>query len=150
VRGTTLQFNPSFDAKAIARQLASDPQLYGAEYNSEWRDDLATFISRDLLEAAVDPGVLVQPPVDGVRYHAFADPSGGAVDSFTLAIAHLEKDGRVVLDLLLERRSPLDPYEVTKKIVALMNEYHCTACSGDGYAKRWVIDAFARAGASYL
>jgi hypothetical protein len=150
VRGTTLQFNPSFDAKAIARQLASDPQLYGAEYNSEWRDDLATFISRDLLEAAVDPGVLVRPPVDGVRYHAFADPSGGAVDSFTLAIAHLEKDGRVVLDLLLERRSPLDPYEVTKEIVALMNEYHCTACSGDGYAKRWVIDAFARAGASYL
>jgi choline dehydrogenase-like flavoprotein len=47
-----------------------------------------------LLEAAVDPGVLVRPPVDGVRYHAFADPSGGAVDSFTLAIAHLEKDGR--------------------------------------------------------
>jgi hypothetical protein len=55
VRGTTMQFNPSFDAKVIARQLASDPQLYGAEYNSEWRDDLATFISRDLLEAALIP-----------------------------------------------------------------------------------------------
>ena len=150
VRGTTLQFNPSFDAKVIARQLASDPQLYGAEYNSQWRDDLATFISRELLEAAVDPGVLVRPPVDGVLYHAFADPSGGAVDSFTLAIAHLEPDGRVVLDLLLERRSPLNPYEVTKEIVAVMREYRCTACSGDSYAKRWVIDAFAAAGASYL
>jgi hypothetical protein len=54
VRGTTLQFNPTFDAKVIERQLASDPQLYGAEYLSQWRDDLATFISRDLLEAAVD------------------------------------------------------------------------------------------------
>jgi hypothetical protein len=30
VRGTTLQFNPTFDAKVIERQLASDPQLYGA------------------------------------------------------------------------------------------------------------------------
>ncbi len=34
VRGTTLQFNPTFDAKIIARQIESDPQLYNAEYNS--------------------------------------------------------------------------------------------------------------------
>lgn len=40
VRGTTLMFNPTFNAKIIARQIADDPQLYGAEYNSEWRDDL--------------------------------------------------------------------------------------------------------------
>jgi hypothetical protein len=145
-----LQFNPSFNAKVIERQLAADPQLYGAEYNSQWRDDLATFISRELLEAAVDPGVIVRPPLDGVAYHAFADPSGGAIDSFTLAIAHLDQNGCVVLDLLLERRAPLNPYEVTKEIVALMREYRCTACVGDGYAKRWVTDAFAAAGASYL
>jgi hypothetical protein len=40
VRGGTMTFNPTFDAATIARQLASDPQLYGAEYNSQWRDDL--------------------------------------------------------------------------------------------------------------
>jgi hypothetical protein len=45
VKGTTLQFNPTFDAKIIERQIASDPQLYRAEYLSEWRDDLSTFIS---------------------------------------------------------------------------------------------------------
>jgi hypothetical protein len=68
VRGTTTQFNPTFDAKIIARQLAADPQLYGAEYNSEWRDDLATFISRQLLEAAVDTDVIVRPPQQDVQY----------------------------------------------------------------------------------
>ena len=81
--------------------MAQDRQLFGAEYLSEWRDDLASFIARDLLEAAVDPGVLVRPPVDGVVYYGFVDPSGGGADTFTMAIAH--REGGVVLDLLFER-----------------------------------------------
>ena len=30
-----------------------------------------------------------------------------------------------------------------------MKQYRCTTCIGDGYAKQWVIDAFAKAGATY-
>ncbi len=41
VRGTTLQFNPSFDEKIIAKALAEDRERYSAEYLSEWRDDLS-------------------------------------------------------------------------------------------------------------
>jgi hypothetical protein len=149
VRGTTLQFNPLFDAKVIERQLASDPQLYGAEYNSQWRDDLATFISRDLLEAAVDVGVVVRPPIDGVQYHAFTDASGGMEDSFTMGIAHRDKDGCLLLDLLFERRPPLNPYHVTEEIVALLKSYHCTRIVGDSYGARWVSDAFVKAGVTY-
>ena len=48
VKGSTTTFNPLFDAKVIERQIAADPQLFNAEYNSQWRDDLASFISRDL------------------------------------------------------------------------------------------------------
>jgi hypothetical protein len=125
VRGTTLQFNPTFDAKIIERQIASDPQLYRAEYLSEWRDDLATFISRDLLEAAIDVGVLVRPPIEGTKYLAFADASGGVGDSFTLGIAHRAGDSSVVLDLLFEKCAPFDPYAVTLEIVKLLKTYHC-------------------------
>ena len=78
VKGGTLAFNPTFDANVIERALAEDRQLFGAEYLSEWRDDLATFISRALLEAAVDADVIVRPPQEGVIYFAFDDPSGGA------------------------------------------------------------------------
>ena len=35
VKGTTLQFNPTFDANVIERALAEDRQLFGAEYLSE-------------------------------------------------------------------------------------------------------------------
>jgi hypothetical protein len=150
VRGTTLQFNPTFDAKTIARQIAEDPQLYGAEYNSQWRDDLATFIMRELLEAAVDRGVLVRPPVLGTNYFAFADPSGGAHDSFTLGISHREKDGSVVLDLLFERKAPFNPSEVTAEIAALLKSYRCTQVTGDKYAAQWVVEAFAKTGIRYI
>jgi hypothetical protein len=149
VKGTTLQFNPTFDAKIIARQIASDPQLYNAEYNSLWRDDLAGFIGRELLEAAVDIGVLVRPPVTDTRYFAFADPSGGVHDSFTLAIAHRDKDSSIVLDLLYECRPPMNPYEVAAEIAALLKTYGCSHVVGDKYAARWVIEAFAKVGVTY-
>jgi hypothetical protein len=149
VRGTTLQFNPTFDAKIITRQIESDPQLYNAEYNSQWRDDLSTFISRDLLEAAVDRGVVVRPPVAGTNYHSFADPSGGAHDSFTLAITHREKDDSVVLDLLYERKAPFNPSEATGEIATLLKSYRCTQTTGDRYGAQWVVEAFAKCGITY-
>jgi hypothetical protein len=150
VRGTTLQFNPSFDAKIIERQLRDDPQLYGAEYNSQWRDDLATFITRELLEAAVDRGVLVRPPQAGTICCAFCDPSGGAHDSFTAAIAHRDHGDMAVLDLLYERRAPFDPSVVVSEIADLLRGYRVAEITGDHYAARWVIEAFAKEGISYV
>jgi hypothetical protein len=150
VRGGRLQFNPTFNAKIIERQLLADRALYGAEYLCEWRDDLSTFISRQLLEAAVDPGVAVRPPRDDLRYFAFADPSGGVRDSFALGIAHRdESNNAAVLDLLFEKFAPLNPYETASEIAALLKEYHCAEVIGDAYAAKWVIDAFARIGVTY-
>ena len=149
VKGTTLQFNPLFDAKIIERQIASDPALYRAEYLSEWRDDLSSFISRSLLEAAVDIDVLVRPPKTDTKYFAFADPSGGAHDSFTLAIAHRDKDGSVVLDMLYERHAPFNPSEVVAEIAALLKPYRCSHVTGDKYAAQWVVEAFAKVGITY-
>ncbi len=62
---------------------------------AEWRDDVSTFVSRDLIEAAVDRGVLVRPTVPKGRYVGFCNPSGGVSDAFTLTIAHTE--GEVAL-----------------------------------------------------
>jgi len=110
---------------------------------------LSSFISRDLLEASVDRGVIVRSPIDGTKYQAFADPSGGAHDSFTLGISHREKDGSIVLDLLFERHAPFNPSEVTEEIAALLKSYRCSRVTGDKYAARWVTEAFAKAGITY-
>jgi len=101
-------------------------------------------------EAAVDRGVLVRSPVAGISYFAFADPSGGAHDSFTLGIAHREKVGSVVLDLLFERRAPFNPSEVTGEIAALLKTYRCMRVTGDKYAAQWVVEAFNKVGIRYI
>jgi hypothetical protein len=151
VKGTTMQFNSTFDAKIIARQLQEDPQLYAAEYNSQWRDDLSTFISRELLDAAVDRGVVVRPPVAGTNYFSFSDPSGGVHDSFTMAISHREKDDAVVLDMLYERKPPFNPSEIVEEIAALLKSYNrLSQVTGDKYAANWVVEAFAKTGIKYI
>jgi hypothetical protein len=153
VRGTTTQFNPSFDQRVIDKAIALDPQRYAAEYNSEWRDDLATFLSPDLLDAAVEPGVLVRPPLSDVAYHAFADPSGGRGDSFTASIAHREyRDGgeRTVVDLVYERFAPFNPSEVIEEIAALLRSYRCSSVTGDKYAAEFVVEAFRHCGIRYI
>jgi hypothetical protein len=149
IRATTQQLNPTFDAKTIARQIASDPALYNAEYNSQWRDDLSSYISRELLEAAVDRGVVVRPPNPETTYYAFADPSGGAHDSFTAAIAHREKGDVVVLDMLYERRPPFNPSETVQEIATLLQDYGLSKIVGDRYAAQWVVEAFDKCGVRY-
>jgi len=95
--------NPTLDQKLIDAEIERDPALNRAEWLAEWRDDISTFIDRALIENAVDNGVLVRPCVPNAKYRAFADPSGGAGDAFTLGIAHREKNNTVVLDCLVER-----------------------------------------------
>src|SRR4029453_13646105 len=96
-------------------------------YLAEFRSDLEAFISREVLEAATVPGRLGLPPLPGVQYCGFADPSGGSGgDSFTLAIAHHERRGeRVVsvLDFLAERLPPLNPEAVTEEYARFLKSY---------------------------
>ncbi len=150
VLGTTRQFNSTYSASTIDKKLAEDPQRYSAEYLSHWRDDLASFLPRDLLDAAVDPGVIVRPPQPNIHYIAGCDPSGGRGDSFTAAIAHREKDGMIVLDALFEAKSPFNPSAVVSEIAALLKDYHCYQTTGDNYGAEWVPDAFSKHGIRFL
>jgi hypothetical protein len=144
VRGTTLQFNPSFDAATIEAAIKGDPQFYEAEYNSRWRDDLQSFVSRDAVNACVDHGVRERPPERQHHYSAFCDPAGGSgKDSFTLAICHLE-DEIVVVDLIREIKPPFNPSEVVAEFARAMRDYRLTKVVGDKYASQWPIEAFAK------
>jgi hypothetical protein len=145
VKGTTRQFNPTFDQREIDRALASDPQLYGAEYLSEWRDDLSAFIDRALVEAATDIGIVVRAPQSGVRYVSFVDASGGRGDSSTCGIAHAEGQ-TAVLDCLIEIRSPHDPAIASRDISIVLKSYGITKTVADHYSANWAVGTFARNG----
>jgi hypothetical protein len=153
IKGTTRQLNPSFDQKKIDREIVKDAPRANAEYNSIWRDDLITFISRDLLEAAIESGVSVRAPMQGITYFAACDSSSGKGDSFTLAIAHKEiRNGvkRVVIDYLFEKRAPFRPTaEMFEEIAGVLQQYRCTVIEGDNYAVGYVTEGLARANITY-
>lgn len=148
VKGASRTFNPTLPQKVIDDAMARDPQAARAEWLAEWRDDLAGFLSRDLIEAAVEHGVTVRPPCRGHSYIGFADLSGGVHDSSACGIAHAEGE-HVVLDALYERRAPHSPEAAIAEISELLRSYFLSEVHGDKYASGFVIDAFSRCGISY-
>ncbi len=145
IRAPSMKLNPQLDAKEIAAELEKDPAKAGADWLAAWRDDLATFISRELIEAAVDNGVTVRPRVPNVRYHCMIDPSGGVGDSMTLGISHREND-LVILDCVVERPAPFQAQAVVREFAATMREYGLSVCTSDRYAASWVSQSFAAVG----
>jgi hypothetical protein len=148
IRAPSTKLNPTLDQAAINRELARDPASGKAEWLAEWRDDIAAYLDRALIENAVDRGVTARAPVPGVSYRAFADPSGGVSDSYALAIAH-QADGMIVLDALIEQKAPFNPAEVTGRMAAVLRTYGLKECFGDRYAGSWVPEAFRAHGIAY-
>jgi hypothetical protein len=72
------------------------------------------------------PGRFELPPIAGVLYQGFCDPSGGSADSMTMAIGHREND-RVVVDLIREMRPPFSPESVVKDFATTLKAYRISS-----------------------
>ena len=145
IRAPSLLLNPTLDPRIIEEALDSDPAAAKAEWLAEFRDDIGGWASVELIEAAVDRDVSVRPPVKGLRYVSFCDPSGGTRDSFTAAIAHSE-NGVAVLDALIEIKAPLNPVAATEQVAGLLKSYGLRETVSDKYAAGFATDAFAKCG----
>jgi len=135
--------NPTLDQDIIKAALAEDPQAAGAEWLCEWRADIESFLAFESLQACVVPDRFELPPVGRVEYTAFIDPSFGGQDSFTLAIAHSEMEGRVkILDTVRERKPGFKPDEVVAEFAQIMLAYRCLEVTSDRFSREWVRNAF--------
>jgi hypothetical protein len=148
-QAATRTMNPSVPQKVIDAAMEEDEAAALAEYGAQFRRDVEAFVSREVVEAATVPGRRELPPQSGVQHVAYCDPSGGSVDSFTVAIAHQEPDGAVVLDCLRERKAPFSPDAVVADFAAVLKQYGCTRVVGDRYAGEWPREAFLKAGIVY-
>jgi hypothetical protein len=144
----TRVMNPTVPQSVIDAALEADPSAAAAEYLAQFRADVESFVSRDVVDAAVVPGRHQLPRVEGVHYCAFVDPSGGQADSMTLAVTHAEGE-RVVLDLARERRPPFSPDHVVGEFSALLKAYGIGAVRGDRYGGLWPRERFAVHGVEY-
>ena len=147
-QGASRDFNSSLKQSVIDRATERDASAASSEYGGLFRSDIAAFIDREIVEAAVDHGVVVRPPQPGIMYTSFCDPSGGSRDSFTCAIAHM--DGQTaVLDCVLEVRAPFSPSDAVWKVAEALKGYRLHQTTGDRYGAQWVVDAFSKVGVRY-
>jgi hypothetical protein len=142
--------NPSVDMAWIAEQFDEDPVASEAEFNANFRSDVAEFVSLDVLEACVAPGLYEISPLPGVQYTAFVDPSGGSSDSMTLAISHREKDNLAVLDCTREVRAPFQPESAVEDFCRTLAAYRIWTVTGDRYAGEWPAEQFRKRNIRYL
>jgi hypothetical protein len=148
-KAPSLIMNPSLSPGLIAAELEADPEAGAAEWLAEFRRDVDRFIGQEAVEDAVVAGRRELPPVAGVVYRSFTDPSGGSQDSMTLAIAHGGEDGRVVLDCVRERRPPFSPESVVDEFSAVLKSYGLSYVTGDRYGGEWPREVFRKAGIGY-
>ena len=146
-KAATREMNPTASAVRIAAEYVRDPARASAEFGSEFRTDVEGFLTLELVESAMIHKREL-PPLSGIDYRAFCDPSGGASDAFTLAIAHFEKK-RVVLDVLREVVPPFSPERVVSDFCDVLKPYRCSEVVGDRYAGEWPREQFSKRGVTY-
>jgi hypothetical protein len=144
----TRTMHPRVDQAIIDAAYAADDSAAAAEYGAEFRRDVESFVSREIIDACTVPGRHELPPAGGVHYRAFVDPSGGSQDSMTLAIAH-DQDAITVVDAIREVRPPFNPDDVTRDFAALLHTYRIATVTGDRYAGEWPRERFRAHGIAY-
>ena len=140
--------NPTLSQRVVDRAYERDPAAAAAEFGGEFRTDIESFVSREVIDAATVPGRLRIPSIAGEHYVGFVDPSGGAQDSMTLGVAHTEGD-TAILDAVREVRPPFSPESVVADFVALLRSYGLSEVTGDRWGGEFVHEQFDKAGVTY-
>jgi hypothetical protein len=149
-QAATRVMNPTVPQAFVDDQYERDPSGAEAEYGATFRSDVESFVSREVVDAAVVPGRHELPRLTGVHHHGFVDPSGGSgFDSMTLAISHRDRSGMVILDLVRERRPRFSPENVASEFAATLKVYGIKRVTGDHYAGEWPKEQFRKAGVQY-
>jgi hypothetical protein len=142
--------NPSVPEQVIRDAFDRDPASAAAEYGAEFRSDVETFVSREVVDTAIAPGRHELPRVSGTNYVAFVDPSGGSSDAMAIALAHLDrKTNSVILDAVRERKPPFSPEAVVEDFAQLLKSYGIGRVTGDRYAGEWPRERFRVHGIAY-
>lgn len=148
-KAATRTMNPNLPQAIIDAAMEVDPASAAAEYSAEFRTDVETYISREVVDAAVVIGRRELPRIGSVTYRAFVDPSGGSSNSMTLAIAHMDGT-RVVLDLVRERKPPFSPDDVAREFADVLKSYNVASVRGDRYGGEWPRERFRTHGIDYI
>lgn len=140
--------NPTLSQAEIDREFEEDPAAARSEFGGEWREDVAEFVPRSLIESLVIPHRKELMVKKRHGYRAGVDLSGGRTDSAALCVVHKE-DGRIVQDFIREWSAPHNPYAVVAEVAAELKRWGLLSVEGDQYAGNWPVHAFRAHGIRY-
>jgi hypothetical protein len=153
VQAASRELNPKLSQAVVDRAYEDDPASAESEFGGAFRQAVSAYLTRQIIERAVDKGIGARFPLPGIKYLSFCDVSGGSgTDSFAVAIGHLSSADGVdlaVIDTVLEFRPPFDPLDVVKRAAASLASWNVASVVGDNYAAQWPVTAFAKHGITY-
>jgi hypothetical protein len=147
----TTVMNPTIDQGFIDKESKKDPAAAASEWFAEFRQDIETFINREVLESVIVSGCYELGPIEGTTYQAFCDPAGGSgKDSYALAIGHYDHKNKTrVLDLIRAVKPPFSPAKVTKEFSEILKTYNLSTITGDRWGGEFPREAFLKNGITY-
>jgi hypothetical protein len=145
----TRLMNPTISEQVVEDALARDASVGASEWLAEFRSDIESYITREAVEACIEPGIRERPPVSGLKYVGFVDPSGGRADSMTMAIGHGEGKDCAVVDCIREVRPPFDPGAVVQEFAGTLSSYGVREVRGDRFGGEWPMAEFRKRGIWY-
>jgi hypothetical protein len=136
----TRDMNPTVSQTVIDAAVEADPSAASAEYLAEFRRDIESFLTAEIVNAAVS----VSNPPSGFSCFGFHDAADGSgKDSMCSAISHADNEIRIC-DALLETRPPFVPSVAIKEHAEFFRSYGVTNVTADRYAKSYVKEEFAK------
>ena len=147
-QGTSRDFNPTLPQSVVDRALERDPAAASAEFLAIFRTDIESFINREVVDAATVPGRFELPPAAGTNCIGFADAAGGSgTDSFTAAVAYLDRaTNHVVLAAVRERRPSFSPETTIEELSAFFRSYGVHRISADRWGGEFPVEQFRKHG----
>ncbi|HEY8005704.1 MAG TPA: hypothetical protein VIE66_02605, partial [Methylocella sp.] len=140
--------HPGLDPEFIKAEYEADPISARSEYGAEFRGDIDSFISEEIVAAATPRAIIERPPLKNVKYYGFVDASGGGADSFTLGIAHMDGD-IAMLDCVRETKPPFSSQSVVAEYAKTLKLYGVREVTGDAYSGEIIREIFRENGIAY-
>jgi hypothetical protein len=151
-QASTRDMNPAVSERVIARAYERDETAASAEHGAQFRTDVESFLSLEVIDAVTVPGCHELPRLPDAYHVGFLDFAGGgsaSSDSATACVAHPEhRNGRViaVMDAIREVRPPFSPEQVCGEFAAFFTSYGVERVTSDKWAGQFPVEGMAKHG----
>jgi hypothetical protein len=152
LQGPSALLNPLLDQGLIDAAYADDAEAARSEWGGQFRQDVTQYLDDVTIDRALCPDERSRPRLLHAEHVGFVDPAGGVVggDEMTVAVAHSEMGGKILVDQLLSIAPPFDTEIAVASCALVLKSFGIVSAKADRYGGRWPAQSFARHGITLI